>query len=303
MNKFFENKSREDCARLFLPQNRNQLKKLSLDELNKIEETLLGCEKLERFSCSARDSENDRRYAKFYDYYSLYSRYNAAFHLCDLFDVTDIYDIGCGYVNQSFLLMDKPNISYTGIEVDSFSLSDYRNVIDASYPNDHCPAVEEVPPLCNGRIRFLRKTYPFEIHPKPHHMGIAFHSIAYRLPNENSVADKVRHILERIERNFDRLLLTIGYPVPTRNAYEYLPVWKKLMPDYEFFRIEYREMPSLVFATKIQEDIEKLRCAGWFPTYEQKFYMDGEEIRREYDFSLDQFWKPFPFDEFTFTFK
>lgn len=296
--------TREELAKLFLPDHQEQLEKLSLDELNQIEKTLLCCEVLEKRCYQGDRSEDERRYFKFYEFFSVYSRYHAAFQLCELLGVTDIYDIGCGFLNQAFLLLDKPNVSYTGIDV-GFSLVDYRNVIDESHPNYHCPIIYgDLPDFCGGRIRFVNRVYPFEITPGPDNLAIAFHSFGYRLPDESAVTDEIRAILNRLECDFDRLLITIGFSVPlsVEGAYEYLPVWKRLMPGFEFYRIEHCQMLSLVFATKVPEDIEKIRSAGWFPTYRHKMHtIDGKDIKMDYDYSLDRFYEVFPYKKFQCT--
>lgn len=291
--------SRENLARIFLPENQDQLEKLTLDELNEIEKTLLCCEVLEKYPCcSNREfSDDEYRYLKYYEYYSVYSRYYAAFKLCELLGVKDIYDIGCGFMNQSFLLFDKRDISYTGIDL-RFSLLDYRNVIDETHPNYHFPIIfTDLPGFCGGRIRFVNREYPFEITPKKDHLAITFHSFGYRLPDESAADEERRAILGQLERDFDRLLITIGFPVPMNDKgyYAYLPVWKRLMPGFSFYRMEHWEMGSLIFGTKIPEDVEKLRSAGWFPIYRQKIYLrDGKELKLEYDYSLDQFHEEFP---------
>lgn len=298
--------TREELAKLFLPKNQDQLDKLSLSELEMIEKKLLNCEILKKFPCCYKGerTNDDCRYDKFYEFFSVNSRYHAAFELCELLGVKEIYDIGCGFLNQSFLLLEKHNISYTGIDT-NFWLLDCRNVIDESYPNYHCPVVfHDLPEFCNGRIRFVNHEYPYTITPKHGNIAIAFHSLGFRLSDEENVTDEIRAILKQLEHDFERILITIGSPVPLtiNGTYEYLPVWKKLMPDFHFFKVEHSEMRSLVFATKVSEDIQKIRSAKWFPIHRYRMYtMEHNEIKTDYDFSIDQFYEAFPYEKFRHT--
>lgn len=255
-----ENATREEMAKLFLPKNQPQLEKLSLEELNEVTKKVLACDVIKKEACTERGNHSDMCciYSKYYEFFSVYQKYASIFDFCRTIGVNHIYDIGNCFINQSFLLHDCPEVGYTGID-GGVTLMDYRNVIDETYPNYHYPYVDTIPDFCDGRIRFVVGEYPsIRLDYEKNNIAVAIHSLGtYCLGL--SCGPSVEEITDGLNTDFDRVLMDI-YWENYDNPYGCLDIWTSHMPEFTFHKIMADFSPSLIFATKYPEDIEKLKC-------------------------------------------
>ncbi len=267
----YENKSREELAKLFLPKNQPQLEKLTLDELNEITKKILGCKVIEKDVCTDKGNHSDMCciYTKYHEFFQTYQKYASIFDLCETIGVSHIYDIGNNFINQSFLLHDCTDVAYTGID-ESFVLMDYRNVVDETYPNYHYPYVETVPDFYNGRISFVTSKYPsVNLAYEKNSIAVAIHSLGtYALGLH--LGPSVEEITAGLRKDFDRVLMDI-YRKNYRDPYGCMDIWTSRMPEFTFYKIMSDFSVSLIFATKHPEDIEKLKNDSSYipkPTWE-----------------------------------
>ncbi|MDD4414567.1 MAG: hypothetical protein PHR14_08525 [Oscillospiraceae bacterium] len=246
------NATREEHAKLFLPEKQEQLEKLSFEELNEITKILFGCDVIEKESCVYKGNHSDDccRHSKYSEIFGTYYKYANIFDFCKVLGVNNLYDIGCCFINQSFLLLDSPDVFYTGIR--GFSLMDYHNVIDETYPNYHYPVAEQVPSFCDGRINFINKEYPFEITPAKNNIAIAIHSLGTYKMGLNT-GPEIETIAHALAKDFDLILMDI-HPESFESPYGHLSLWQQLIPEFEFYKIRSNFSRSLLFATKTPDD-------------------------------------------------
>lgn len=260
------NETRETLAKLFLPESQESLEKLSLDELNEITKKLLGCEHIQKYPCLYRGEYTDSEciYSKYLEFFGLYRKYTNLFEFSKYWGVRHIYDIGCASVNQSFMLLDDSDIAYTGIDSAGFALMDYRKNKDETYPNYHYPFSEQVPGLCEGRIKFINDTYPFDLQPEENSIALAIHSIGtYKIGL--GTGPEIKDIAMALNRDFDRIVMDIGWK-EYNNRYEFLPMWQEFMPGFRFIRFDTEDTSTLMFITKHDEDLDKLKELSYVRT-------------------------------------
>lgn len=285
----YENATREELAKLFLPKNQNKLIGLTDEKLNEITKKLLGCDVIEKIPCVQKDDHSDAccTSSKYYEFFGTYQKYASIFDLCRTIGVNNIYDIGNYFINQSFLLHDSPNVVYTGISGGGFALMDYRYMIDEKNRNYHYVISDEVPSFCNGRIRFTRGEYPFvDVPYTPNNIAVAIHSIGtYNMYGKTleEMSDEIKPIAQGVTKDFDRVLMDI-YGNSYENPYEYLDLWKEYMPGFEFYKVMTNFSKHIIFATKCSEDIDKLRSdESYKPVPVQPWIADDFSI---YDFNI-----------------
>lgn len=150
-------------------------------------------------------------------------------------------------INQSFLLLDDSELSYTGMGP-AFDLNDWR---EDDRENKKCtrPFVRKAPPpLCDGRIRFVKGLYPdtaFDV--QPNHLAIASCSLTMYMGKE--AIDKATAALTR---DFERILFN-----PPFFRSEDHECW--IQADWSGFTIRHFGYYGFLFATKIPGDLEKIK--------------------------------------------
>lgn len=187
---------------------------------------------------------------KMYDFISLNSHYSHVRDFCNVLGVTNLYDIGCQTINQSFLFADKySKISYTGITDGSFDLIDFQNSdIEEGYYNiinaRHTP-----PEFFGGRIRYINAHYPddCDLEVSPNNIAVALHSFTMI-----STEDEVIKTANALVRDFERVMFDINPYKP--NLVE---CWKTQdWGDFKFYPVA----ANCFFGTKFPDDIPKLEA-------------------------------------------
>lgn len=185
---------------------------------------------------------------KMYDFISLNSHYSHVRDFCNILGVTNLYDIGCQSINQSFLFAEKySKISYTGITDGSFDLIDYQySDIDEGYYNiinaRHTP-----PEFFGGKIRYINAHYPDDCDLKvvPNNIAVALHSFTMI-----STEDEAARTANALVHDFERVIFDINPYRP--NIVE---CWKAQdWGDFKFYPVA----KNCFFGTKFAEDIPKL---------------------------------------------
>ena len=245
--------SRDELARYFLPEEREiRIKTVSYARQQEMACALLGCDTPE-WRLGSRGKKPPEEDPSFYlhykesDYLGKYKSYSLYFSLCRLLGVRHVYDIGCEAINQSFLLLDDSELSYTGMGP-AFDLNDWR---EDDIENKKCtrPFVRKAPPpLCDGRIRFVKGLYPdtaFDV--QPNHIAIASYSLTMCMGKE--AIDKATAALTR---DFERILFN-----PPFFRSEDHECW--IQADWSGFTIRHFGYYGYLFATKIPEDLQKIK--------------------------------------------
>lgn len=178
------------------------------------------------------------------EYNQLFFRYKQIFDLCKVIGVKHLYDIGCFFINQSFLLSDYSNISYVGIDNEQFVLNDF-DINDYKHGNIYYPYSVDAPdPYCGGRISFEKALYPYPINVPPSNIAISSYSVTNTVNPE-----EIKKISDAFARDFERVLF---------NTYqESVPFWKEsACKCFSFFPLGHNRF---VFGTRIPEDIIRLK--------------------------------------------
>lgn len=179
-------------------------------------------------------------------YFNRLLRYAQIFSLCRKLDITNIYDIGCGSKLQSFLLLPSLYTNYTGIDPNIF--------------HDPADDFHADPEWVNGlfrewtgcdRIRYIQEKYPCRLDIRQNNIAILFYALI------TDREDIIKNLAQHLAKDFERVFLTLSstQPVPSDTFEAQLDLWKKSMPEYEFFKIG---EPNLVFATRIPVDAKLL---------------------------------------------
>ena len=197
-------------------------------------------------------------------YFPCFENYSRVFSFCRSLGVANLYDIGCGNQLQAFLLMEAPEMNYTGIDGDIFCHYPDNFMADPDYING---LFEEF--TGSGRIRYVKERYPCDL-------AVAENNIAlflYCFFGIDSDGKKWKNAAAALSRDFERVLFNLPFmeynltgmdardiiynevEVWTNPFEKYYDMWKNAMPDFEFYRIG---EPNFVFGTKFPEDREKL---------------------------------------------
>lgn len=187
---------------------------------------------------------------KMYDFISVNSSYSHVRDFCNVLGVTNLYDIGCQSINQSFLFADKySKISYTGITDGSFDLIDFQNSdIEEGYYNI-ITSRQTPPAFYNGKIRYISGHYPTDcdLEVSPNNIAVALHSFTMI-----STEDEIIETANALVRDFERVMFDIHSHKP--NLAE---CWKKQdWGDFKFYPVA----KNCFFGTKFPEDIPKLEA-------------------------------------------
>lgn len=204
-------------------------------------------------------------------YYCFY-RYERIFTFLRTLGVKNIYDIGCGQELQALLLVYEPDMNYTGIDSRIFENPFENFVSPPEYINE---IMERF--IGNGRIRFIRETYPCEL-------TVARNNIALLL-NVLGTADGENPILKTVYKSFERIIVNIpntkvNPAVKQMSAKEFVygdidgiidpfeeqyKIYKEQMPDYTFYHLG----NGTIFGTSVSSDREKI---------ENGYIVSGDEI-------------------------
>lgn len=92
----YENVTREELAKLFLPKNQPKLEKLTLEELNEATKKILGCEVIRKHACMVKGNHSDMCCisSKYFEFFRVYQDYANIFDFCKTMGASHIYDIG-----------------------------------------------------------------------------------------------------------------------------------------------------------------------------------------------------------------
>jgi len=241
-------KNRDNFAKTFLFEHVlfNTMERELFDLITKV---VLGTEDVEKgvdYHTKDIDYELVDQYVKNKRLYLTQSffRYSRIFNLCHTLGITNIYDIGCQFLNQSFLLIRYSRLCYVGIEGDRFYLNDYR-LLDRDEKNFYFPTTKQIPPaFAEGRISFKKGYYPLELNVAQNSIAIACSSIA-SINNKN----EINKMASPLTKDFDRVIFNVR-----KDTIDY---WKNAnWGDFKFHPIGHC---NFVFGTKYLEDIDKLR--------------------------------------------
>lgn len=182
-------------------------------------------------------------------YYQKNAIYCRIFDLCRVLGITNVYDIGCETINQSFLLAAHTNISYTGMD-SIFILNDWRQEDEQSNNYWYCYTEETPAQFCDGRIRFVKGTYPDKVFDvKPNHIAVASCSLTMCRG-----AKCINRVVSALVRDFNRILINFPYSEGRKEDYN---CWKNA--DWSGYEIRPIDYSGFVYATRNEEDIERLK--------------------------------------------
>ncbi|MBQ8371067.1 MAG: hypothetical protein IJY35_13930 [Clostridia bacterium] len=251
---------RDRLTKLFLPENQRLLDALPDDRMDEIRRILLGCDTPDFMTLPDTITDIDfyvkDKAFRFRHVNSLYAR---IYDFARVLGVKHICDLGCGCINQAFLLADDDSMTYTGMDSQWFSLNDWREK-DRETNNYRHPYTEDAPPpLFDGRIRFVKGSYPdtpFAV--TEDSLLTACYSLT--MTREHNIHETVFCLT----RNFDRILFNV--------AWDRADVYQWQDAGWEGYAIHPIGPCGFVFATRHPEDIARLKQVypcderGWFDT-------------------------------------
>ena len=166
----------------------------------------------------------------FKDGYIYYSR---IFGLCKTLGITNIYDIGGRNWQPSFLLIDSPDINYTGIDCHDIDY-EYLNGVFEEHKN----------------IKFQKAYYPFDIMAAGNNIAVSHYAMGTLLTEEESI----KIAAAALSKDFERILINIKR--------EWLHIWETGLAEFRLYTVDCKgdakERP-LVLGTKFPEEIDKLK--------------------------------------------
>jgi len=246
---------RDELMKYFLPGQAQRYKYyISYDTQNEIDKIMLCTDNLGKrlgikMEESPEEAPDQYLFYKNDFYHQKYEIYSRIFDLCRVLGITNVYDIGCETINQAFLLAAHTNISYTGMD-SVFNLNDWREEDEQSNNYWYCYTEEAPSPFCDGRIRFVKGYYPdtvFDV--KPNHIAVASCSLTMCMG-----AESIIRVASALVRDFDRIL--INFPYSERRMEDY-NCWKNA--DWSGYEIRPIDYSGFIYATKNEEDIERLK--------------------------------------------
>jgi len=170
-----------------------------------------------------------------------YKNYEKIFGLCRLLGLTDIYDIGCSDNYQAFLLINHPDMSYTGFDCDSNIGFTYINDITAKCGD-------------GNRIKHRIAEYPFPITASENNVAILLGCIDFTM---NASEESVKNTTTALSRDFGRIIMS--------SIHKNVKVWETGLREFEMYKID-----SYIFGTKFPKDISVLESAG-YDFYDKRF--------------------------------
>jgi len=198
------------------------------------------------------------------DYFPCVYKYSRVFSFCRELGITNLYDIGCGQQLQAFLLINTPDINYTGIDSNIFHNYPDEFIAEPEYINEMFEKFTG-----SSRIKYIKEIYPIDLAVIENNIAI----VLYCFFGIETNKEKWKNAVAILSRDFERVLFNIpireynlrGMNIKDiiynevevwKNPFEkYYDLWKKSMPDFEFYRIG---EPNLIFGTKFFEDRKKL---------------------------------------------
>jgi hypothetical protein len=130
-------------------------------------------------------------------------------------------------------------------------------------------ADETPPPLCDGRIRYIRGHYPeFELDVQPNNIAIACYSLTMYHEEE-----EIRKMVEALTRDFERILFNIHFR--DSNVVE---CWRN--SDWTGYEIYPIGPEGFLFVTKNPEDIRKLK--EFYPFEDGRFLTGIDDAINHY---------------------
>lgn len=169
----------------------------------------------------------------------IYSEYARIFGLCRLIGSSHIYDIGCGGNYQACLLYHEHTLTYTGIDCYEFFDYETMNRMFSDY--------------CGKRIHYICEHYPCSLSLSSNNVAIA-RGWKYSKGGEKHL----KKFAEAVSRDFDRIITNFGIMGAERE--EDIRLWQQAMPEFQVMKLGYED---LIFATRIPEDLEKMKKVGY----------------------------------------
>ncbi len=270
-------RSRDRMTRVFLPENSDIIRFAERDRMDALARIILDRGEIKKMRSAGNEPDGDLWVTRTYvdlkknERDTVNFRYRKIFDLCRVIGAPNVIDIGCGQVNQAFLLADYTNMTYLGIDIDQFVLIDYRER-DYEDENIYFPYTEEAPsPFCDGRIKFLNAVYPFPIDAPANNIAVCSYSLA-----NDSNPEYIRAVAEAFARDFDRVLFN--------TLHEDVEIWKNsACKCFDFYPIGTNRF---VFGTKIPEDI--VRMKEFYPFKDGRF-LTGIDNYWEYELVEDDY--------------
>ena len=170
----------------------------------------------------------------FKDAYIYYSR---IFGLCKTLGIKNIYDIGGRNWQPAFLLIDFPDIYYTGYDCHDIDYG-YLNGLFAEYKN----------------IKFQYAYYPFDIAPAGNNIAVSHYAMGTLLTEE----EQINNATAALTKDFERILINIRY--------KNLAVWESGLTAFKLYTLDRKgdaKSVPLVFGTKFPGEIEELERIGY----------------------------------------
>jgi len=241
-------KNRDSYAKTFLFEH-ILFNTMSRELFELISEVVMGTEEIVKgMDCHLNNVENELadQYVRDKRLYltQIFFRYSRIFDLCRVLGITNVYDIGCQWLNQAFLLIRYSNLHYIGIDKSNFYLNDYR-IVDRDVKNFYFPITNQVPPaFCGGRISFMKACYPFELNVSPNNIAVACSSIA-----ELSDKKDINQMVAALTKDFERVIFNVS-----KNTIHF---WKDAdWKDLKLYPIGHN---NFIFGTKYFTDVERLK--------------------------------------------
>ncbi len=200
----------------------------------------------------------NRAIAGQYYYFHCFKYYSDIFRFCRDLNVVNIYDIGCADRLQAFLLINYPEMSYTGIDPRIFH--DNFDGFKADTAEINALFYEFTG---SDRIYYVNKAYPYDFMVEPNNIAVMLNSVT------QTTEEKIKELAGHLTRDFERIIITLPFKefiwkgkdikeIVYKNVklwadpYEkYLRLYEKAMPEYKFYKLG---EPNVVFATKIDND-------------------------------------------------
>ena len=263
---------RDRITGYFLPENIDTRERLSRETLDDLAAKLFGTETITKAVTSTGNPEEEPDQFLHYkksNFYQVNYRYSRIFDLCRVIGAVNLYDIGCQSLNQSFQLVQYSRMSYTGIINGRFLINDYRPSDFETKNYNIIKAEETPPPLCDGRIRYIRGHYPeFELDVLPNNIAIACYSLTMYHEEE-----EIRKMFEALTHDFERILFNIRFR--DSNVVQF---WRNC--DWSGFEIYPIGPQGFLFATKNPEDIRKLK--EFYPFEDERFLTGIDDAINHY---------------------
>jgi len=149
--------------------------------------------------------------------------------------VNNLYDIGCGFECQAFLLANHSHMTYVGIDCGNKIDFNHINELFANY---------------NGKIKFQKRKYPFTIMPAKNNIAIACGWLG-------KYDETKKKITSSLSIDFERIFINLLGDESFETCYE---VWAAELSDFKLHKIGYNRF---IFGTKHPEEIFMLKTVEY----------------------------------------